>query len=86
MAAHALSESLPAVDAVAAQLHNSEVMQKKNAGKFTDKLPSGEETMVPFEQLSDGTKAAITDRVRVIYAAIDLAASAGEGKQTRKAG
>lgn len=85
MSAAKYSDSLPPVEAVAEQLHNAHVIANKNAAVFTEKAPSGEETMVPYDQLSDGVKLSIQDRVRVIYAAIDAAAERGSTK-TRKAG
>ena len=85
MSAAKLSESLPTIEAVAEQLHNSEMIKNKNEGRFSVKTSSGEETMVPFDQLSDGAKGAVQDRVKIVYAAIDQAAEHGAPK-TRKAG
>jgi hypothetical protein len=84
--AHLLSSTLPPVELVAAQLHNQEVRSNKNGGIFTQKAASGEEMMVPFDELSDGARAGIAAKVQVVYAAIDQVAEEQQGTKTRKAG
>lgn len=83
----ALSSTLPPADLVAARLHDGEILANKNAGKFSVRLPSGEETMLPYAELSDAARADIRGRVDQVYAAIDLAADDAKTEtKTRKAG
>ena len=81
--AHLVSSTLPPADLVAAKLHDAEMIANKNAGKFSVKLPGGEETMVPYDQLSDAAKGEIRGSVERVYNAID---DASEQPKTRRAG
>lgn len=82
-----ISTTLPDVNAVASVIHAAHVKDNKDAGKFTEKLPSGEDVMVPYEQLSDSAKLPWQAQVKAVYAAIDQVAAEEEesGHKTRSA-
>jgi hypothetical protein len=61
---------LPDIEAVSAKVHEDWMKQKLAKGVTTRKSVSGEELMVPYEQLSEEAKDIDRDTVRVIYAAI----------------
>lgn len=86
MAAQPLSSTLPPADQVAARIHSDEVRANKNAGVFSKKLPSGEESMAPYEELSDAAKSDILAGVVRVYTAIDAVAADESQPKTRKAG
>jgi len=71
-----LSDSLPNIEAVAASIHQRKVKANRDRGVFSEKLPSGEELMVPFEQLSDVAQAALRQPTTNVYQAIDDVAEA----------
>lgn len=72
-----LSTTLPDVEAVAAIVHEKAVKANQAAGKFSEKLASGEDIMVPYSQLSEAAKIGPRGEVLTVYAAIDQAAADG---------
>ena len=68
---------LPDVEEVAAKVHEAWMDAKRRAGVTTRKSESGEELMVPYEQLSEEAKELDRSSVRAVYDAI-RAASASE--------
>ena len=65
--------TLPSVEAVAEQVHESWMAQKLAAGVTTRQLESGEELMVPYHQLSEQAKELDRATVRSVYQAIQAA-------------
>ena len=65
--------SLPEVEVVSAKVHEAWMESKRNAGVTSRKLESGEELMVPYEQLSEQAKELDRETVRTFYAAIEAA-------------
>lgn len=65
---------LPDIEATSAIVHEAWMNSKRAAGVTTRKLESGEELMVPYEQLSEAAKELDRGTVRAVYAAIEKAA------------
>lgn len=64
---------LPDIEIVSAKVHEA-WLQTKLAGGFTSrKSESGEELMVPYEQLSEPAKDLDRETVKAVYAAIEAA-------------
>ncbi len=61
---------LPDVEEVAAKVHEAWMEAKRSAGFTTRKSESGEELMVPYEQLSEEAKELDRSTVRAVYEAI----------------
>ena len=61
---------LPDIEAVSAKVHEAWMQQKRASGVTTRKSESGEELMVPYEQLSEQAKDLDRETVRTVYAAI----------------
>ncbi len=63
--------SLPDIEVVSAKVHEAWMDSKRKAGVTTRKLETGEELMVPYDQLSDAAKELDRGTVRAVYAAIE---------------
>lgn len=70
---------LPEVEAVAARVHEAWVESKRAQGVASRKSESGEELMVPYEELSESAKELDRASVRAVYEAIRAAAAEGAG-------
>jgi hypothetical protein len=66
--------NLPNIELVSAKVHEAWMDSKLKAGVTTRKLETGEELMVPYDQLSDAAKELDRGTVRAVYAAIEAAA------------
>lgn len=66
--------ALPEIETVSAKVHEAWIASKLAAGVTTRKLETGEELMVPYDQLSDAAKELDRGTVRAVYAAIEAAA------------
>lgn len=65
--------NLPDIEAVSAKVHEAWIESKLKAGVTTRKLETGEELMIPYDQLSDAAKGLDRGTVRAVYAAIEAA-------------
>jgi len=61
---------LPDVELVAAKVHEAWMGSKRAEGISSRKLETGEELMVPYEELSEQAKELDRATVRAVYAAI----------------
>ena len=61
---------LPDVEEVSAKVHEAWMEAKRARGVTTRKSESGEELMVPYEQLSEEAKELDRSSVRAVYDAI----------------
>lgn len=68
--------NLPDIEAVSAKVHEAWMQSKLKVGVTTRKLETGEELMVPYDQLSEVAKELDRGTVRAVYAAIEAAADA----------
>ena len=66
---------LPDIEVVAAKVHEAWMEAKRAKGVKTRKSESGEEMMVPYEQLSEEMKELDRGTVRAVYEAIRAAAA-----------
>ena len=64
---------LPDIEAVSAKVHEAWMQGKLATGVTTRKSESGEELMVPYEQLSEQAKELDRETVKAVYAAIEAA-------------
>src|SRR6185295_4064416 len=64
---------LPDIETVSAKVHEAWMEQKRASGVTTRKSESGEELMVPYEQLSEQSKELDRGTVKAVYAAIEAA-------------
>ena len=62
---------LPDIEAVAAKVHEAWMEAKRARGVTSRKSESGEELMVPYEQLSEEAKELDRSSVRAVYKAIE---------------
>ena len=62
--------NLPDIELVAARVHKAWMENKRRAGVTTQKLDSGEELMVPYEELTEDAKQLDRTTVRSVYDAI----------------
>ena len=67
---------LPDIEVVAAKVHEAWMESKRHAGVTSRKSETGEEQMVPYEQLSEEAKEIDRATVRAVYDAIHAAAEA----------
>ena len=67
--------NLPEIEVVAAKVHEAWMESKRAQGHTTRRSESGEELMVPYEQLSEAAKELDRDTVRAVYKAIEAAAA-----------
>jgi hypothetical protein len=65
--------TLPDVELVSAKVHDAWMASKRAAGVSTRRSESGEELMVPYEQLSEAAKDLDRNTVKAVYAAIAAA-------------
>ncbi len=71
--------NLPDIEVVAAKVHEAWMASKTAKGIKSRKSETGEELMIPYEQLSEDAKELDRESVRAVYAAIR---SAWQEKQT----
>jgi hypothetical protein len=64
---------LPDIEAVSAKVHEAWVRSKRAQGITSRKSETGEELMVPYEQLSEPARELDRDSVRAVYEAIRAA-------------
>jgi hypothetical protein len=64
---------LPEIEVVAAKVHEAWMESKRTRGHNSRLSESGEELMVPYEQLSEAAKELDRATVRAVYAAIRAA-------------
>ena len=62
--------NLPDIETVSAKVHEAWMESKRAGGVTTRKSESGEELMVPYEQLSEEAKELDRSSVRAVYDAI----------------
>lgn len=62
--------NLPDIELVSAKVHEAWMKTKKAKGITTRKSESGEELMVPYEELSEDAKELDRGTVRAVYEAI----------------
>lgn len=67
-----MTVSLPAVEAVAAKVHEEWMEGKRRTGVESRKAENGEELMVPYDQLSEAAKNLDRQTVMTVYRAIEL--------------
>lgn len=67
---------LPDIEVVSAKVHEAWMESKRAKGITTRKSETGEELMVPYEQLSEPAKDLDRGTVRAVYEAIRAAAAA----------
>ena len=65
---------LPDIEVVAARVHAAWMESKRAQGLETRQSETGEELMVPYEQLSEAAKELDRGSVRAVYEAIRAAA------------
>ena len=65
---------LPDIEVVSAKVHEAWMESKKAQGVTSRKSETGEELMVPYEQLSEAAKELDRGSVRAVYEAIRAAA------------
>jgi hypothetical protein len=68
--------NLPDIELVSAKVHEAWMESKRAQGVTTRLSETGEELMVPYEQLSDSAKELDRATVRAVYEAIRSAAEA----------
>jgi hypothetical protein len=61
---------LPNIELVSAKVHDAWMASKRAAGIETRRSESGEELMVPYEQLSEPAKDLDRGAVKAVYAAL----------------
>lgn len=66
---------LPDIEVVSAKVHEAWMDSKRAQGVMTQKSESGEELMVPYEQLSEAAKELDRGTVKAVYAAIEAASA-----------
>ena len=69
--------NLPDIETVSAKVHEAWMESKRTQGVTTRKSESGEELMVPYEQLSEAAKELDRATVRAVYEAIRAADAEG---------
>ena len=62
---------LPDIEIVSAKVHEDWMKTKRSQGVTTRKSETGEELMVPYDQLSEPAKDLDRNTVKTIYAAIE---------------
>lgn len=66
-------QNLPDIELVSAKVHEAWIASKIAQGVTTRKSETGEELMVPYEQLSESAKDLDRNTVKAVYAAIEQA-------------
>lgn len=69
--------ALPRVELVAAKVHEAWIRSKRAQGITNRNSETGEELMVPYDQLSDSAKDLDRETVKAVYAAIAEIETAG---------
>lgn len=69
--------NLPDIETVAAKVHEAWMDSKKSQGVTSRKSETGEELMVPYEQLSEQAKDLDRSSVRAVYDAINATLDGG---------
>lgn len=69
---------LPDIETVSAKVHEAWVNSKLCLGVTTRKSETGEELMVPYDQLSDAAKELDRGTVRAVYNAISTLSNGSE--------
>jgi hypothetical protein len=69
--------NLPDIEIVAGKVHEAWMDSKKAQGVTSRKSETGEELMVPYEQLSEQAKDLDRGSVRAVYAAVQAALEEG---------
>ena len=64
---------LPDIEVVSAKVHDAWMVTKRAQGVGSRVSETGEELMVPYEQLSEAAKELDRGTVRTVYAAIEAA-------------
>ena len=64
---------LPDIELVSAKVHEAWMASKRAQGITSRKSETGEELMVPYDQLSEPAKDLDRNTVRAVYAAIERA-------------
>ena len=70
------ASELPDIEVVSAKVHEAWVESKRARGVTSRRSETGEELMVPYEQLSDSAKELDRGSVRAVYEAIRAASAA----------
>jgi len=65
--------NLPDIEVVSAKVHEAWMNSKRAQGTTSRRSESGEELMVPYDQLSDAAQELDRGTVRAVYAAIEAA-------------
>lgn len=63
--------NLPDIEAVSAMVHDQWMETKRSQGVKTRKSETGEEMMVPYDQLSEACKDLDRNTVKTVYKAIE---------------
>ena len=63
--------NLPDIEVVSARVHESWMESKRKNGVSSRKSEDGEELMVPYDQLTEKSKALDRSSVQAVYAAIE---------------
>ena len=68
--------NLPSIELVSAKVHEAWMKSKRADGITSRKSETGEELMVPYDQLSEASKDLDRNTVKAVYAAIEEASKA----------
>ena len=68
--------NLPSIELVSAKVHEAWTKSKRADGITSRKSETGEELMVPYDQLSEASKDLDRNTVKAVYAAIEEASKA----------
>jgi hypothetical protein len=71
-------KKLPDIEKVSAKVHEAWMASKRAQGATSRKSESGEELMVPYEDLSEAAKDLDRNTVKAVYAAIEAAEQEAE--------
>ena len=69
------TSSLPDIELVSAEVHSAWMASKRAQGITSRTSETGEELMVPYDQLSEAAKELDRGTVRAVYAAIERLAA-----------
>jgi len=68
--------NLPSIELVSGKVHEAWMKSKRADGITSRKSETGEELMVPYDQLSEASKDLDRNTVKAVYAAIEEASKA----------
>ena len=68
--------NLPSIELVSGKVHEAWMKSKRADGITSRKSETGEELMVPYDQLSEASKDLDRNTVKALYAAIEEASKA----------